>query len=103
MLVPQFIHYRFIVVVAENDDSHIEYRESISTYITGTDMILDNAMYYSLDELPEYYENYIIICERHLLNESKIFQNNLIFPISLSHLDTDLKNIFTKIYFDTKE
>lgn len=100
ILLPQFSQHRFIVVIAENEDAHIEYRESIETYISGTDMILDNVMYYSLEDLPAYYENYIIICEHHLLHETRINENNLIFSISLNYLDRDLKNIFTKIYFD---
>ncbi|WP_438784735.1 helix-turn-helix domain-containing protein [Enterococcus sp. DIV0765f] len=100
ILMPQSNPYKFIVVVAENDDSHIEYRESISAYISGSNMILDNEMYYSLNDIPSYYENYIIICEHSLLNTSQINKNNIIFPISFNSLDKDLKNIFTKLYFD---
>lgn len=103
ILLSQFSQHRFIVVIAENEDAHIEYRESIETYISGTDMILDNVMYYSLEDLPAYYENYIIICEHHLLHETRINENNLIFSISLNYLDRDLKNIFTKVYFDIED
>ncbi|HHB0784569.1 TPA: helix-turn-helix domain-containing protein [Enterococcus faecium] len=102
LLVPKTNKNRFIVVVAENDDSHIEYRESISTYITGTDMILDDTMYYSLEEVPEYYDNHIIICERLLLTDSDLLKNNTIYPISLSYLNDDLKMIFTQLYFNVK-
>ncbi len=43
-------------------------------------MILDDIMYYSLEEVPEYYDNHIIICERLLLTDSDLLKNNTIYP-----------------------
>lgn len=100
VLYPKFTHHRFILVVAESEDAHIEYRESIATYIAGTDIVLDDTMYYSLSELPEYYENHIIICEKLLLVDDQKYSHFSIYPISLNYLNDDLKEIFMKIYFN---
>lgn len=59
-----------------------------------SDVILDTTLYYSLEDVPQYImkSDHLIICERTLLDEESM-KNEKIYPISLSSLLSDIKDI----------
>lgn len=88
-----------IIIVAEDELSHILYRENITRWLNMDYNVIDNTMYYSLDEVPVYAEEWphIIICERSLVSKNECDKLNLFF-ISKNTLFTDIKNILLYIY-----
>ncbi|MDQ8243196.1 hypothetical protein Q3C84_12420 [Enterococcus faecium] len=88
-----------IIIVAEDELSHILYRENITRWLNMDYNVIDNTMYYSLDEVPVYAEEWphIIICERSLVSKNECDKLNL-FLISKNTLFTDVKNILLYIY-----
>jgi hypothetical protein len=87
-----------VVIVAENETSHIAFRNSLEKRMSTSDLLIDTTLYYSLDDVPEYIRksDQLIICERTLLNKEN-FNNENIFSISLNSLSTDIKKIATCI------
>lgn len=88
-----------IIIVAEDELSHVIYRENITRWLNMDYNVIDNTMYYSMEDVPVYVEEWphIIICERSVL--SKNYDNQLnIFFISKSTLFNDIKNILLYIY-----
>ncbi|MBO1104237.1 HTH domain-containing protein [Enterococcus faecalis] len=90
-----------VFFVASDEFSHIAYREWLQRNVNTTYIIVDNVLYYSLEELPIYIntENSIIICERSLMNltDEKIRQTKT-FPISLISITQDLTEFFRYIF-----
>ncbi|EOB3484631.1 helix-turn-helix domain-containing protein [Enterococcus faecium] len=94
------IRNRFaIIIVAEDELSHILYRENITRWLNMDYNVIDNIMYYSLDEVPVYAEEWphIIICERSLVSKNEYDKLNL-FLISKNTIFIDIKNILLYIY-----
>lgn len=89
-----------IFIVAEDEISHISYRESIRRRMNTEYIVIDTLLYYSLDQLPIYIDiaNSIIICERSL-GEFPFdqYRGTQMFPVSLYSLNEDLQNIFNYI------
>ncbi|EOZ5804719.1 helix-turn-helix domain-containing protein [Enterococcus faecium] len=88
-----------ILVVAEDELSHVVYRENIARWINNDYIVIDDRMYYSLEEIPVYVEDWphIIVCERSLISNNIDKYLNL-FSISKSTLTTDIKTIFLYLY-----
>lgn len=90
-----------VFFVASNEFSHVAYREWLQRNVNTMYIVLDNVLYYSLDELPIYIntENSIIICERSLMNvtDEKIRQTKT-FPVSLMTITQDLTEFFQYIF-----
>lgn len=88
------------IVIAEDEFSHILYREHLEKWINHSDKLIDDRMYYSIDELPVYIKSWshVIICERALLVEHERAQTVPLFPISRSTLSDDLRNILLYSY-----
>ncbi len=88
-----------IMIVAENEFSHIFYRELLSYYLNENYAILDDTLYYSLDEIPNYYEQGIIICDRHLIKQKTKINKYQMYPISVNYSKKDIEKIIKKMYF----
>lgn len=88
-----------IIIVAEDELSHVVYRENISRWLNMDYYMIDNTMYYSLNDVPIYADEWphVIICERSLVFEENTKPTNL-FSISKSTLLEDIKRIFLYIY-----
>lgn len=87
---------RVVFIVAESEDSHILFREILSVWLNQEYDMIDPALYYTIDELPEYMKKnpYIIIAERSILR-AKEEQREDVFPISIFSLQEDMKKILT--------
>ncbi|WP_179287062.1 helix-turn-helix domain-containing protein [Enterococcus hirae] len=91
-----------VFIVAEDEFSHIAYREWIRQKINTTNIILDSVLYYSIDSLPMYIdiENSIVICERTLMNS--LYENirsTKTFPISLYSITEDMQKFFSYVFY----
>ncbi|MGX7265103.1 helix-turn-helix domain-containing protein [Enterococcus crotali] len=87
-------------VVAEDEFSHILYREHLEKWINHSDKFIDDRMYYAMEELPIYAKSWshVILCERALLADYEISLDSTIFPVSRSTLSSDLRNILLYAY-----
>ncbi|EOS7927041.1 helix-turn-helix domain-containing protein [Enterococcus hirae] len=83
-----------VIIVAESELSHITFRKSLEKKLSLSDVILDTTLYYSLEDVPQYImkSDHLIICERTLLDEESM-KNEKVYPISLSSLLSDIKDI----------
>lgn len=83
-----------IVIVAENESSHIAFRKSLEKRLSLREAIMDNTLYYSLNDVPSYImnSNHLIICERTLFYKESL-TNKKIYPISLCSLSSDINHI----------
>jgi len=90
-----------VFFVASDEFSHMAYREWLQRNVNTTYIVVDNVLYYSLEELPIYIntENSIVICERSLMNvtDEKVRQTKT-FPISLISITQDLTEFFQYIF-----
>ena len=86
--------------IAEDELSHTIYRENLKRWLNLDYNIIDSTMYYSLDELPIYVQEWpsIIICERSLKYDFKIANSLTFFPISRNSILEDTKNILSYVY-----
>lgn len=90
-----------IFIVAENEFSHIVYREWLKRRLNTEQMMIDQALYYSLDQLPVYIDSdsSIIICERSLTNfPFDEYQGIKLFPTSLFSVDKDFQCFFEYLF-----
>ncbi|MBC9722696.1 MAG: DeoR family transcriptional regulator [Lactobacillus sp.] len=90
-----------IFIVAESEFSHIVYREWIRRRLNTEQMVIDQALYYSLDQLPIYIDNdsSIIICERSLTSfPFEEYQGVKLFPTSLFSVDKDFQHLFEHLF-----
>lgn len=90
-----------IFIVAENEFSHIMYREWINRRLNIEKIVIDQSLYYSLAQLPVYIDNEssIIICERSLTNfPFDEYQGVKLFPISLFSVDKDFQILFEYLF-----
>jgi len=101
LLLNNFTKKWHVFFVASDEFSHIAYREWLQRNVNTTYIIVDNVLYYSLEELPIYIntENSVIICERSLmdLTDEKIRQTKT-FPISLVSITQDLTEFFQYVF-----
>ncbi|WP_086348829.1 helix-turn-helix domain-containing protein [Candidatus Enterococcus clewellii] len=93
---PKFVFF----FIAEDELSHTIYRENLKRWLNLDYNIMDSTMYYSLDELPIYVEEWpsIIICERSLKHDTTIPDSITFFPISRNSILEDTKNILAYVY-----
>jgi len=90
-----------VFIVAENEFSHVLYREWIQRRLNMTQIVLDQKLYYSLEYLPVYLEkeSCLIICERTLANYPfEEYQGTKVFPVSLFSVNEDLQAFFTHVF-----
>lgn len=90
-----------IFIVAEEEYSHIIYREWIERKINTEYFIIDSVLYYSIDTLPAYVdtESSIIICERTLMIEiNEKIRGSKTFPVSLISITKDLQEFVNYIF-----
>lgn len=90
-----------IFIVAESEFSHIVYREWIRRRLNTEQMVIDQALYYSLDQLPVYIgsDSSIIICERSLASfPFDEYQGVKLFPTSLFSVDKDFQCLFEYLF-----
>lgn len=88
-----------VFIVAESEVTHIMYREWLKLRLnTNTDKIMiDQSLYYSLDQLPVYIEsdNSVIICERLLTDfPFEEYHGIKLFPVSLFSINQDYQQFF---------
>ncbi|MFQ6835533.1 MAG: helix-turn-helix domain-containing protein [Enterococcus faecalis] len=90
-----------VFIVAENEFSHMIYREWIQRRLNPISIIIDDKMHYSLESLPVYLdnENSVIICERTLVNfPFEKYKETKLFPVSLFSMNSDLQQFFIHIF-----
>ncbi|MFP3769603.1 hypothetical protein U8U95_07190, partial [Enterococcus faecium] len=89
-----------VLIVAEDAHSHVNYREHIKKWLSDEIIVIDDRLYYSLEEIPQYFysQKNIIICERSLLNKTFTNKEGIIFPITDTTFLEDIKNIMLSIY-----
>ncbi len=90
-----------VFIVAEDEYSHVAYREWIKRKMNTTHIIIDSVLYYSLDSLPVYInaDSSIIICERTIMNyPTESIRNTKTFPISLFSINKDMKHFFSYVF-----
>lgn len=90
-----------IFIVAEDEFSHLAYREWIQRRLNTERIIINTILYYSLKDLPVYVDtdSSIIICERILLNCSDENDLNIkLFPVSLLSITEDLHKFFDFVF-----
>ncbi|MEB8146411.1 BglG family transcription antiterminator [Enterococcus faecalis] len=90
-----------VFIVAEDEFSHVAYREWIERRLNTDRIIIDNTLYYSLNSLPVYIdiETSVILCERSLLNApDEVIKQSKTFPISLVSINDDLRKFFSYIF-----
>ncbi|MBE9855623.1 DeoR family transcriptional regulator [Enterococcus faecalis] len=90
-----------VFVVAEEEYSHIIYREWLERKVNTEYIFIDSVLYYSIDSLPAYVdaENSIIICERTLMQDihGKI-RDSETFPVSMMSITKDLQEFMNYIF-----
>lgn len=91
----------YVFIIAEDEIAHIAYREWIDRRLNTEHIIIDNALYYSLDTLPVYIdtESSIIICERSLASYPfKQYREIKMFPVTLFSINEDLQVMFNYVF-----
>ncbi|MBO1304725.1 helix-turn-helix domain-containing protein [Enterococcus sp. 669A] len=88
------------IIVAEDELSHTIYRKNLLKWLNMDHNVIDDTLYYSLDELPVYTEKWphIIICERALKHTSEETEHLQLLPISRSSIKEDMRNILLYAY-----
>ncbi|MFS1046756.1 DeoR family transcriptional regulator [Enterococcus faecium] len=101
LLISDFSTIWDVFIVAEDEFSHIAYREWIRRRLNTEHVVIDNILYYSLDSLPVYIDidSSIIICERTLANfPFQEYRETKMFPVSLFSINKDLKQFFNYVF-----
>lgn len=101
LLISDFSKIWDVFIVAEDEFSHIAYREWIRRRLNTEHVVIDNILYYSLDSLPVYIDidSSIIICERTLANfPFQEYRETKMFPVSLFSINKDLKQFFNYVF-----
>lgn len=91
-----------IFIVAEDEFSHIVYREWMNRRLNPENMTIDQSLYYSLDQLPAYIDSSssIIICERSLTSfPFDEYQGVKLFPTSLVSVDEDFQHLVDYLFY----
>lgn len=91
-----------VFIVAEDEYSHIAYREWIERKLNTEHIIVNNSLYYSLEDLPVYIDvnSSLVICERTLMNDlDEMIRDSKTFPISLYSINEDLQEFFEYVSF----
>lgn len=91
-----------IFIVAEDEFSHILYREWIERKLNTNHIVINDELFYSLNDLPIYIDadNSIIVCERTLMNDpSGWIKESKTFPISLSSINEDLQKFLEYVFY----
>ncbi|MCD5032944.1 hypothetical protein [Enterococcus faecalis] len=90
-----------IFIVAEDEFSHVAYREWIARRLNTDRITIDNSLYYSLNSLPVYIDidTSIVIFERTLMNyPTESIRQSKTFPVSLSSITKDLRKFFKGVF-----
>lgn len=90
-----------IFIVAEDEFSHMVYREWINLRLNPEKMRIDQLLYYSLNQLPAYIDSSgsIIICERSLSSfPFEEYQGVKLFPTSLFSVDKDFQQLVDYLF-----
>ncbi|MGJ3730771.1 hypothetical protein [Enterococcus faecium] len=91
-----------VFIVAEDEYSHVAYREWIERKLNAEHIIVDSLLYYSIEDLPVYIDvsNSLVICERTLMNDlNERIRDSKTFPVSLYSVNKDLQSFFEYISF----
>lgn len=91
-----------IFIVAEDEFSHIVYREWMNRRLNSENITIDQSLYYSLDQLPAYIDSSssIIICERSLTSfPFDEYQGVKLFPTSLFSVDEDFQHLVDYLFY----
>lgn len=91
-----------VFIVAEDEYSHIAYREWIERKLNTEHIMVNNSLYYSLEDLPVYIDvnSSLVICERTLMNDlDEMIRDSKTFPISLYSINEDLQEFFEYVSF----
>ncbi|MBK5132783.1 hypothetical protein IL311_15445, partial [Enterococcus faecium] len=87
-------HKRLILVVACNEATHILYRENLMRHIYKEEFEVDDTMYYTLESIPNYLKESIILCDRNVKKDYvEIPKFNHVYFLSNNHVNQDLKMI----------
>lgn len=100
-LLTNHMQKHLCMIVAENELSHIIYRESLKRWINPEFITMDDRMYYSADHIPIYKDDWphFIIYERSLLTkEEHHLADSHLFYISRNSLLQDIKLIREYLY-----
>ena len=100
LLINDFSETLDVFIVAEDEFSHIAYREWIFRRLNTEHIVIDNDLYYSLDSLPVYIDinSSIIICERALASfPFQEYKETKMFPVSLFSINQDLQQFFNYV------
>lgn len=100
LLISDFSEILDVFIVAEDEFSHIAYREWILRKLNTEHIVIDNGLYYSLDSLPVYIDinSSIIICERALASfPFQEYKETKMFPVSLFSINKDLQLFFNYV------
>lgn len=87
------------MIIAETELSHIIYRHTLQKWLNSDFIFIDDNLYYSLDDIPVYREQWphIIVCERTLQTRYTQSEPNL-FYISRNTLLKDVKYIIDSFF-----
>lgn len=88
-----------ISIVAEDEFSHILFRESLSKWLNNPNIIINNTLYYSIEsiELNTKIWTSIILCERSLITNHSL-DNIIFFLISRNSVFDDLQLLLKFLY-----
>lgn len=103
-LLSNHMQKHLCMIVAENELSHIIYRESLKRWINSEFITIDDQMYYSSEHIPVYKNDWphFIIYERSLLTkEEPNITDSHLFYISRNSLLQDIKLIRDYLYEKT--
>ncbi|EGO2576820.1 transcriptional regulator [Enterococcus faecalis] len=87
----------FIMIVAEDELSHILYRESLLKWLNNSKVHIDENLYYSLDSINfnTKFWTPLIICERVLFSKNS---KKIMFPVSRNSIAKDLQRVLSFLY-----
>lgn len=105
LLISDFAKTWDVFIVAEDEFSHLAYREWIRRRLNIEHIVIDNNLYYSLKSLPVYIDidSSIIICERALASfPFQEYRETKMFPVSLYSINQDLQKFFNYVFNHNK-
>ncbi|MGL9796218.1 hypothetical protein [Enterococcus sp. DIV1283b] len=85
---------QLILVIARDEATHILYRENLMRHIYEEEFEVDDTMYYTLESIPNYLKESIILCDRNVVKDYvKIPRLKHVYFLSNNHVNQDLKMI----------
>ncbi|MGL9796112.1 helix-turn-helix domain-containing protein [Enterococcus sp. DIV1283b] len=87
-------HKQLILVIAHDEATHILYRENLMRHIYEEEFEVDDTMYYTLESIPNYLRNSIILCDRNVVKDYvEIPKLKYVYFLSNNHVNQELKMI----------